>query len=249
MTKLPHTIFDISGGGPETAQYALTLYNINETIPLLASLLPSPTAVTDLSEFLPQHKDAYKENRLASLFSTYGSDKATTHNYYHVYSRINEEVGGIKNILEIGLGTNNPSFISNMGVNGKPGASLRAFRDFLSETSHIYGADVDREILFTEARIDTSFVDQTEPSTIDALLDQLPPLDLIIDDGLHASATNLATLKSSLPRIRVGGWIVIEDISENIKPLWKVVATLLPNFTTYILRTKAALIFAARRDA
>ena len=48
------------------------------------------------------------------------------------------------NILEIGLGTNNPILVSTMGSNGRPGASLYSFREYLPK-SNIYGADVDKK--------------------------------------------------------------------------------------------------------
>ena len=51
------------------------------------------------------------------------------------------------NLLEIGLGTNNPKIVSSMGLKGKPGASIRAFKEIYINAS-IYGADVDENILF-----------------------------------------------------------------------------------------------------
>ena len=43
-----------------------------------------------------------------------------------------------------------------MNINGKPGASLRAWRDYF-ENALIYGADIDKNILFKENRINTFF--------------------------------------------------------------------------------------------
>ena len=43
----------------------------------------------------------------------------------------------------------------------KPGASLKAFRDFF-EKSKVYGADIDRKILFKDKRILTEYVDRTD---------------------------------------------------------------------------------------
>ena len=39
-----------------------------------------------------------------------------------------------------------------MGIKGKPGASVRAFRDYFDKAI-IYGADIDSKILFFEKRI------------------------------------------------------------------------------------------------
>jgi hypothetical protein len=67
-------------------------------------------------------------------------------------------------ILEIGIGTNNPSLVSTMGIYGTPGASLYSFREYLPN-SQIYGADIDTNILFTHDRIKTFYVNQLDYST------------------------------------------------------------------------------------
>jgi hypothetical protein len=111
--------------------------------------------------------------------------------------------GGIADILEVGLGTDNDAVASNMGAAGKPGASLRAFRELLPH-ARIYGADVDRSILFDEENIQTFFVDQTDFQSIDALDEAIGhDFDLIIDDGLHSPDANLAMLIFAQKRLRV----------------------------------------------
>jgi len=107
-----------------------------------------------------------------------------------------------------------------MGAGGTPGASLRAFRDLLPGAS-VFGADVDRDILFTEDRIRTGFLDQLDPASFDALYAEFgsEPFDLVIDDGLHSLGANLNTLAWALKVVKPGGWIVIEDISrQRLKP-------------------------------
>jgi hypothetical protein len=98
-------------------------------------------------------------------------------------------------LLEIGLGTNNPDVVSTMGASGKPGASLRAFRDFLPN-ARVFGADIDGRILFEEERILTYYVDQTRSISFDELADKLgnEGFDLVIDDGLHSPNANIATM-------------------------------------------------------
>ena len=64
----------------------------------------------------------------------------------------------IKNVLEIGLGTNDSKFMSSMGDDGKPGSSIRAFRDYLPN-AQIYGADVDRKILFEEELVEMLYTE------------------------------------------------------------------------------------------
>ena len=55
-----------------------------------------------------------------------------------------------------------------MGPMGKPGASVRAFRDYFTKAK-IFGADIDSEILFSEKRIKTYKVDQCSIDSMENL--------------------------------------------------------------------------------
>ena len=138
-----------------------------------------------------------------------------------------------------------------MSRHSTPGASVRAFRDFLPNAT-IFGADIDKDILFEEDRIRTFFVDQTSPESMNGLSNKLPnEFDLIIDDGLHSPDANIETLKFGLQKIKIGGWVVIEDILYNTRPIWEVVSILLPeNYEAYIINTNQdAIMFAVRKLA
>jgi hypothetical protein len=191
-------------------------------------------------------------HELASLFKKQGSDKSTVHDYYHVYNWIFDALGRSRalRVLEIGLGTNNPGLVSTMGVAGVPGASLRAFRDFLPN-AEIFGADIDREILFQEDRIRTAVVDQLKPASFEQMANALgcDDFDLVIDDGLHAPDANLNTLHFALSRMRIGCWAVIEDIPERSTPAWRVVARLLDpaRFRCYLVRCRTHSMFVVSR--
>jgi hypothetical protein len=133
-------------------------------------------------------------------------------------------------------------------VTGNPGASLKAFRDFLKSAT-IFGADIDKRILFEDTRIETFFVDQTDPVTLTELGKSIPSdLDLVIDDGLHSPNANIETLKFGLTKIRIGAWVVVEDIAPDALPVWEVVSALLPsNYKPHIIRAESALLFAVKR--
>jgi hypothetical protein len=116
-----------------------------------------------------------------------------------------------------------------MGVNGKPGASIKAFRDTFSK-AFVYGADVDKKILFEEERIRTFYVDQTNFSSFDNITKGVnEKFDLIIDDGLHYQLSNLNTLIFALSNLSNGGYLVIEDIGIWTIDTWKIVNKLLPS--------------------
>lgn len=187
--------------------------------------------------------------RLLKLcFDKFGSNKACFHNYHHVYAAILGHPDDVRHVLEFGIGSNDESIPGHMGPTGIPGASLRAFRSYL-KNAQIYGADIDRRILLQEERIQCFFADQADWSTLEGLGASLPAeLDLIVDDGMHAPHTNLHTLRFGLGKVKVGGWVVIEDINPRIRALWEVVAALLPApYEPHLIDAHRGCIFAVRR--
>ena len=191
--------------------------------------------------FLPEASDA-DVKALGSLLNSRGSDKHSHGAYTHTYTQIFQALGGRNaklRILEVGLGTNNTNVFSNMGRLGRPGASLRAWRDYLPR-AQIFGADYDSGILFTEYRITTSWVDQMKPETLQALFRHFgsEKFDLVIDDGMHAIGTCLNMILFGIrTAVAPGGWLVIEDIG--FRPAWKmvfntidVVLSTMPNLQT-----------------
>ncbi|CAM8620951.1 hypothetical protein MCEMSE18_00093 [Candidatus Planktophila versatilis] len=156
-------------------------------------------------------------NDLSTLLLMHGSDKSSKHNYDEFYFRFLRD---IKNnpglVVEIGIGTNNPLIPSTMGISGTPGASLRAFRDFLPNMQ-IIGADIDREILFTEERIETFYLDQKKINSFIPMLNQIQSMDsggvdFVVIDGLHQALTDLNSVWALLPYLKVGARLFIEDV-------------------------------------
>ena len=246
-------LFAPYSSGSFPARVALALQAADQVFPLLNRLLessghqrlgPTRSAV----EFCADESSKAAARELQRLFNHHGSDKSSTHDYHHVYGRVLAGRSELDRILEIGLGSHHEDVVSNMGRLGKPGASLRAFRDF-APGAQVYGADIDRRVLFEEDRIKTFFVDQTELASFDALAAQVGTgFDLIIDDGLHTINANLAVVLFALPRLKPGGWIVIEDIAPAAVPAWHVVASLLPaDVDCELIQALDALVFVLRR--
>jgi hypothetical protein len=138
--------------------------------------------------------NCFAPTAMCLVMTKYGSDKGNSwHNYTAVYSRLLRTFRSRPlRIFELGLGTNNPQLASTMGVDGRPGASLRGWRELFPKAA-VFGADIDRDILFSEDRIQTFYCDQLDSSAIRDLWAE-PALkrgmDVIIDDGFHRVSGN-----------------------------------------------------------
>jgi hypothetical protein len=162
---------------------------------------------------------------LNELCDRHGSDKGSylsqmhphpwpSHTYTEIYSILFDHCReGIKSVLECGIGTNNESVTSNMTTKGKPGASLRVWRDYFPNAD-IVGIDIDSSVLFEEERIKTFQVDQTSEKSITTFLTstRTRTYDLIIDDGLHEFYAAESLFRNLFPVLKKAGIYVIEDV-------------------------------------
>lgn len=246
-------MFAPNSAGAMSERAALTIQAASQTVPLMIELLASTgtkiEAPTPIAAFADTDEKRSAALELKKLFDQYGSDKGNpNHNYHWLYGAI-LGTRRASALLEIGLGTNNEDVVSNMTSNGSPGASLRAFRDFLPD-AHIYGADIDRAILFQEERVSTFFVDQTDIDSFAELSAAIPDeLDLIIDDGLHTPNANLASLVFGLGRLKIDGYFLVEDIGRHAVPIWQLVsAALLPDqYESHVVEADTQFLFVVRR--
>jgi hypothetical protein len=186
---------------------------------------------------------------LCSIMGKHGSDKGdkniTTswHNYTTFYYSIFKELTQSNlRVFELGLGTNNVFIKSNMGAGGRPGASLYGWKEFFPNAK-VYGADIDKGILFDAENIRTYYCDQTNPDIIKAMWDN-PELkdafDIIIEDGLHEFSAKVCFFEHSIHKLSHNGYYIIEDILNREVSLfeqkineWKAIY---PNLTFTMLR-------------
>jgi hypothetical protein len=192
----------------------------------------------DRTSAIPLHRirgiNTLVPTHMCRVMAKHGSDKgqgwrspigpSVRHNYTTIYSVLFENLRDLPlRIFELGLGTNNANFISNMGTKGRPGASLRGWRE-LFPNALVYGADIDRDVLFNEDRIATFYCDQLDSVAIRDLWSQ-PALrecmDIIIDDGLHTFEGSISFLDGSLERLCPGGVYVIEDVPCETVEAWR----------------------------
>ena len=153
---------------------------------------------------------------LCDIMKNFGSDKGLGwHNYTTMYECLFNEMKLDKlNIFELGIGSNNIKIPSNMGKNGHPGASLLGWELYFPN-SNIYGADIDKNILFETVRIKTFYCDQTDPKAIATMFNEIGPVeyDIIIEDGLHDAHANIIFFENSFKFLKSNGIYIVEDIS------------------------------------
>tara|TARA_B100000787_G_C16115147_1_gene259967 strand:+ start:48 stop:779 length:732 start_codon:yes stop_codon:yes gene_type:complete len=193
-------------------------------------------------------------NPLIDLYDKYGSDKGSVGKNSHFYSSFYDEVfkkkkEEIKLILECGIGTADTNLHSNMGVNARPGASLKVYRDYFIN-AQIHGADIDKNILFSSDRISTHYVDQLNILSINEMWKSIgfDNFDLIIDDGMHSLDANYNFFINSFSKLKKNGIYIIEDVhtaymTDLVKKLNKykpqiIALTAKPNIDDYLLVIK-----------
>lgn len=245
--------FAPNSAGAYRERARLTLLSARQTFPFLAQLISDrgrPRELLSVDTFANDERARAAATQIKMVFDKHGSDKSIAHDYHHLYGTILAEPNAPMDILEIGLGTNNTDVVSNMGDSGIPGASLKAFKEFLPR-ARIYGADVDKRILFEEDRIKTFFVDQTDFRSFNNITDTVGhKFDLIIDDGLHSPNANIATLAFALHTLKQDGWFVVEDICLEALPVWEVVAALLADeYSCWLVSARGGYLFVVRNSS
>ena len=155
-------------------------------------------------------------NKLDVFIEKYGSDKKLS-GYTQVYDLVFDSIRSkVKNLLEIGIGTLDPScpssFVGNPSLypHYKPGGSLRAWRDYFLN-SFVEGVDIGKDCLFEENRIKTFIADSQDTNLCNEIFKD-KTYDIIIDDGLHTAIGQLRTLRNFFHRVVDGGYYIIEDL-------------------------------------
>jgi SAM-dependent methyltransferase len=184
------------------------------------SVVKSKSAIVNVTNYYTTN------NYLSKLCEIYGTDKGFVelqkdkpYNWEpHPYSVFYHTLFGhcresIRLVFECGVGTNDINFESNMTSAGKPGASLKMWRDYF-KNAEIFGADIDTKVLFQEDRIKTFEVNQLNEDSIKQMWKNIDKynFDLIIDDGLHSHDASLNFFLHSYKKLKKGGLYIIEDV-------------------------------------
>jgi hypothetical protein len=166
---------------------------------------------------------ARRPTELTRLADRYGSDKGTrlsAHGYTRVYEKF---FGQLRNepvtLLEIGLlrvdadarRPNNGTEV-NAGSRVRRAPSLEMWRSYFPNAS-LFGFDIDD---FSAVRIDRATIvqgDMGSTADLERLASTIAkPIDILIEDGSHASHHQQIALASLFPHLRSQGIYVIEDM-------------------------------------
>jgi len=181
------------------------------------------------------NETASVHDSIRALLDREGSDKGRW--YGGLYEVLLEPIRHtVRYVVEIGIGTMLPDAPSSMvewaGPNYRPGASLRAWRDYFPN-AEIHGIDPapDTDVV-GESRIITHHIDSRNTARVTELFVRWCHVvpDLIIDDGLHEPEAQIATMKNFLPRAKPGGLYVLEDVDLNhVKTITAEIDRISPN--------------------
>lgn len=129
---------------------------------------------------------------LGELFDKHGSDKQRLMGYGPLYDELTAG-RAVTRVLEVGV---------------KYGASLLAWADAFP-LAEVYGIDiVPCWTGVAHPRVHVFVADSTSPKGIP----EMPPFDLIVDDGSHAVHAQLMTMMNYLPLLHPEGVYVVEDV-------------------------------------
>ncbi len=125
--------------------------------------------------------------------------------YFDIYERHFSSYRGAKvNIIEFGV---------------SHGGSLRMWRDYFGQQARITGVDIDsRCASLAEDGIDVVIGDQENRAFLNDLAAKVGEIDIVIDDGGHTMAQQIATFEELWPRIRDGGIFLVEDLHTSYWP-------------------------------
>jgi hypothetical protein len=162
----------------------------------------------------------------ALLADQYNTDKGTLQvpdNKFpwscHTYSDLYELLflgarHNVKTVFECGIGSTDSKISDTMSATGSPGASLRMWAEYFPKAT-VYGADIDKSVLFSDERIVTHWVDQLYAPSIEAMWNafSVASFDLMIDDGLHTFDAGKSLFENSIHKLSTSGLYIIEDVT------------------------------------
>ena len=101
------------------------------------------------------------------------------------------------------------------------GGSLRMWREYFGPGTEVVGIDVDPACKqFEEKGIRVLIGDQANRTFLASVREQVPRIDILIDDGGHRMEQQIATFEELYPHIHTDGVYTCEDLHTSFWPKW-----------------------------
>ena len=119
------------------------------------------------------------------------------------------------------------------------GGSFGMWQNYLGPGSRLYGVDIEQACKAYESDSVKIFIgDQADRDFWKRFRGQVPPLDIIIDDGGHLPHQQIVTLEETLPHLRPGGVYICEDVHGEFNEFTNYVTGFVQNLNAF--NTRAA---------
>jgi len=120
--------------------------------------------------------------------------------YFDIYHRhLQKFTGKEVHVLEVGVYS---------------GGSLEMWREYFGPKCRVYGVDIREDCKALEDDQTRIFIgDQADRRFWRQVKQEVPNLDVLIDDGGHLPEQQIVTLEEMLPHLRRGGVFVCEDLT------------------------------------
>lgn len=145
-------------------------------------------------------------NNMYELFKGWtGRPVHKWHHYLDIYERYFSPLRGQPiTLLEIGLGE---------------GGSLAMWRQYLGVDARIIGIDIDPACAaYREPGIEIFIGDQSDPAFLCDVLERVPLLDVVIDDGGHTANQQIVSFETLYRQISPVGLYIVEDTHSSYWP-------------------------------
>lgn len=118
--------------------------------------------------------------------------------YFDIYERYFSKYRNQKiNILEIGI---------------SHGGSMQLWKKYFGKDVHIYAIDINEDCKKLEEEQTTIFIgSQTDKVFLQSVIEKIPDLDFIIDDGGHTMEQQIVSLEMLFYKVKQGGIYLVED--------------------------------------
>ena len=169
-----------------------------------------PDSIDDRSHQLLEYFDSVEE----------GPGIWKWRHYFDIYERhLKKFVGRDVHVVEVGVYS---------------GGSLRMWRQFFGANCHMYGVDIEESAKAYEDDATRVFIgDQADRSFWKRFREEVPVVDVLVDDGGHLADQQIPTLEEMVPHLRPGGVYICEDVLGHLNPLTAYVSGLALRLNTY----------------